>query len=296
MIQDIEPQKFNNQYINRREPEDHDRVLSFSEKMIFARIMDDEDQLEFLSYGELQQIFCDDMKTGDKSAEDLVYLFSIDDTAYFLWNGDTRLTAAGYEYRSMYKTRACHPKTAVLAAATGWHLSLWYRTNRFCGACGERTVHDEKERMLRCPSCGKMIFPTIAPAVIVGVTDGDRIILTTYAGREYKRYALIAGFTEIGESAEQTVRREVMEEVGIGVNNITYYKSQPWGYDSNLLMGYFCQADIPEGSDDHLTIDRQELATGEWVKREDIPDYPEHLSLTHEMMVYFREHGQDVFK
>ena len=126
--------------------------------------------------------------------------------------------------------------------------------------------------------------------------DGDRIILTTYAGREYKRYALIAGFTEIGESAEQTVRREVMEEVGISVKNITYYKSQPWGYDSNLLMGYFCQADIPEGGDGHLTIDRQELATGEWVNRDDIPDYPEHLSLTHEMMVYFKEHGQEVFK
>ena len=150
--------------------------------------------------------------------------------------------------------------------------------------------------MLRCPSCGRLIFPVIAPAVIVGVTDGDRIILTTYAGREYKRYALIAGFTEIGESAEQTVRREVMEEVGISVKNITYYKSQPWVYDSNLLMGYFCQADIPEGGDGHLTIDRQELATGEWVNREDIPDYPEHLSLTHEMMVYFKEHGQEVFK
>ena len=291
MIQDIEPQRFNNQYSNRREPEDHDMVLSFSEKMIFAKAMDDENLLGFMTYGELQKITGCDRKIGN-----LVYLFSIDDTAYFLWNGDIRLTAPGYDYRSMYKTRACHPKTAVLAAATGWHLSLWYRTNRFCGACGERTVHDEKERMLRCPSCGRLIFPVIAPAVIVGVIDGDRIILTTYAGREYKRYALIAGFTEIGESAEQTVRREVMEEVGISDKNITYDKSQPWGYDSNLLMGYFCQADIPEGGDGHLTIDRQELATGEWVNRDDIPDYPEHLSLTHEMMVYFKEHGQEVFK
>lgn len=102
---------------------------------------------------------------------------------------------------------------------------------------------DEKERMLRCPSCGHLIFPTIAPAVIVGVTDGNRIILTTYAAREYKRYALIAGFTEIGETVEETVRREVMEEVGIPVKNIRYYKSQPWGFDSNLLMGFFCQAD-----------------------------------------------------
>ena len=79
----------------------------------------------------------------------------------------------------------------------------------------------------------------IAPAVMVGVTNGDKILMTNYAGREYKKYARIAGFTEIGETAEQTVEREVMEEVGLHVKNIRYYKSQPWGYDSDLLLGYF---------------------------------------------------------
>lgn len=94
MIQDIEPQRFNNQYSNRREPEDHDMVLSFSEKMIFAKVMDDENLLGFMTYGELQKITGCDRKIGD-----LVYLFSIDDTAYFMWNGDNRLAAPGYEYR-----------------------------------------------------------------------------------------------------------------------------------------------------------------------------------------------------
>ena len=116
MIQDIEPQRFNNQYSNRREPEDHDMVLSFSEKMIFVKVMDDENKLEFMTYGELKKITGCDREIGDISNEktdkcqkDLVYLFSIDDTAYFLWNGDNRLTAPGYDYRSMYKTRACQP-------------------------------------------------------------------------------------------------------------------------------------------------------------------------------------------
>ena len=76
--------------------------------------------------------------------------------------------------------------------------------------------------MMKCPSCGNMVFPKIAPAVIVGVTNGDKILMTKYAGREYKKYALIAGFTEIGETAEQTVEREVMEEVGLHVKNIRY--------------------------------------------------------------------------
>ena len=137
--------------------------------------------------------------------------------------------------------------------------------------------------MLKC-SCGNMIFPKIAPAVIVGVTKGDEILLTKYANRTYTRYALIAGFTEIGETAEETVRREVMEEVGLKVKHITYYKSQPWGFDSNLLFGFFCEVDGDSG----IRLDREELAVGEWVRRQDVPAYTEGLSLTHEMMDVFR--------
>ncbi len=119
----------------------------------------------------------------------------------------------------------------------------------------------------------------------MGVTDGDRILLTKYAGREYKRYALIAGFTEIGETAEETVRREVMEEVGLKVKNIHYYKSQPWGFDQNLLLGYFCELD----GTGEIRLDKEELATAEWVGCRDIPDDSEGLSLTREMMLHFRD-------
>jgi NAD+ diphosphatase len=131
-----------------------------------------------------------------------------------------------------------------------------------------------------------MIFPKVAPAVIVGVTNGDKILLTKYANREYKRYALIAGFNEIGEDIEQTVSREVMEEAGLHVKNVRYYKSQPWGFDSNLLMGFFCEVD----GDDGIKLDEHELSEAEWVERGDIPDYGENLSLTHEMMTVFKEH------
>ena len=127
-----------------------------------------------------------------------------------------------YTYVRMSDVRRMRAKAQVLAAATAWHLYVWYRDNRFCGRCGGRLVHSETMRMLSCPSCGNQIFPKIAPAVIVGVTDKERILMTKYANREYKRYALIAGFTEIGETAEETVRREVYEEVGLRVKHIRY--------------------------------------------------------------------------
>ena len=83
-----------------------------------------------------------------------------------------------------------------------------------------------------------MVYPRISPAVIVGILNGDKLLMSKYAGRSYRSYALIAGFIEIGESAEQTVQREVMEEVGLKVKNIRYYKSQPWGFTCLLYTSF----------------------------------------------------------
>ena len=121
--------------------------------------------------------------------------------------------------------------------------------------------------------------------MIVAVTDGDRILLSKYANREYKRYALIAGFVEAGETAEEAVQREVMEEVGLHVKNIRYYKSQPWGIDANLLLGYFAQLD---GSD-VIHLDRSELAVAEWADRAALAGMDDGFSLTREMMQVFQQ-------
>ena len=132
-----------------------------------------------------------------------------------------------------------------------------------------------------------MVYPRINPAVIVGVTDGDRLLLTKYRGRAYKKYALVAGFTEIGESFEQTVAREVMEETGLKVKNIRYYKSQPWGFADNILAGYFCEVD----GDPTIQMDQEELSVAEWFERDEIPVEPEDLSLTNEMIIHFKQGG-----
>ena len=139
--------------------------------------------------------------------------------------------------------------------------------------------------MLHCPKCGLVEYPKICPAVIVGITNGDKIVLSKYAGREYKKYALIAGFAEIGESIEDTVRREVYEEVGLKVKNLQFYKSQPWSFTDTLLFGFFCQVD----GDDTITMDERELSVAQWASREEVPEDPEGISLTREMMTVFKE-------
>ncbi len=285
MIQDIKPRVFYNQYAsNQIKPEDY--IIHFQEKQIYIKQV--EKEIFFPRYQE----YCDWIKCQGREIENsrLIYLFSIDTHRYFWLDMEGTLDIGDYQYIRMYDIRRLQPLHRVMAAATAWHLYVWYDSNRYCGKCGLPTMPDERERMLRCSHCGNMIFPKVAPAVIVGVINGDRMLLTRYAGREYKRYALIAGFNEIGETIEETVHREVMEEVGLRVKNIRYYKSQPWGFDLNLLLGFFCEVD----DDGPICLDEQELECAEWVRREDIPIYGEHLSLTHEMMQLFKEYGERV--
>ena len=277
MIQDIAPLKLNNAY-HRKKPKNNSRMLGF---FFFFFYLKYDEKIEFLTYEQ----WTDTRREQKKKIPASVYLFSIGEEDYFLTDIAADTQIEGFEFHKMFSVRTMQPMKDVLAAATAWHLYVWYRDNQFCGRCGTKLAHDTLQRMMRCPKCGNLVFPKIAPAVIIGLTDGDKILMTKYAGREYKRYALIAGFTEIGETAEETVAREVMEEVGLKVKNIRYYKSQPWGFDSNLLLGYFC--DLAEKAE--IQLEEEELSLAEWVDYKDVPDDPEGLSLTREMMVHFRK-------
>ncbi|MCI5873982.1 MAG: NAD(+) diphosphatase [Clostridiales bacterium] len=307
MIQDILPLHMKNQY-EKRLPSRQSRIVAFRDDRILIK---KGEQTDYMSYQELAER-CE--KSGQEVPA-MVYLFAVGERDYFLAElpeataetvqgamrdavreacadgmvrdncAECDLMKNEYEFVRMFEMRRKKPKEQVLIAATAWHLYCWYRDNQYCGRCTEKLMHSDKLRMLKCPCCGNQVFPKIAPAVIVGVTNGEYILMTKYANREYKRYALIAGFTEIGETAEETVCREVLEEVGLHVKNIRYYKSQPWGFDSNLLLGYFCELD----DTDEICLDEEELATAEWVHYKEIPEDTEGLSLTREMMTVFRE-------
>ncbi|MDY4111834.1 MAG: NAD(+) diphosphatase [Roseburia sp.] len=296
-----------NQY-EKRLPSRQSRIVAFRDDRILIK---KGEQTDYMSYQELAER-CE--KSGQEVPA-MVYLFAVGERDYFLAElpeataetvqgamrdavreacadgmvrdncAECDLMKNEYEFVRMFEMRRKKPKEQVLIAATAWHLYCWYRDNQYCGRCTEKLMHSDKLRMLKCPCCGNQVFPKIAPAVIVGVTNGEYILMTKYANREYKRYALIAGFTEIGETAEETVCREVLEEVGLHVKNIRYYKSQPWGFDSNLLLGYFCELD----DTDEICLDEEELATAEWVHYKEIPEDTEGLSLTREMMTVFRE-------
>lgn len=226
---------------------------------------------------------------GDFSAykSSMRYLFRLNDESFFLLNLDSLNAPDGYSLENMQSFRTAQPQYKAFAVVTAKHISSFYRCNTFCGCCGAQLKHSDCERAMICDTCGRTYYPQIAPSVIVALTDGDRILLTKYnsAHSSYKKYALIAGYCETGESAEQTVRREVMEEVGLRVKDITYYKSQPWGFTGTLLLGYFARLD---GSD-VVTMDEKELSKAEWFHRDEIPPTDLDISLTSEMIEHFRQ-------
>lgn len=274
MIQDISPHRFHVEFYNHK-PQAEDKVLAFSQGQLLLR---NTEEIDFPSLEECP----------DGSAEQMVYLFAVDEIRFFYYRiPDVQLqpfSDRGFRLAGRQEFRRLAPKHLAFAAVTACMLDGWYTANRFCGTCGQKLVHDEKERMLRCPDCNHRIYPRINPAVIVAVTAGDKLLLTTYKGRDYKNYALVAGFTEVGESFEDTVRREVMEEAGLKVKNIRYYGSQPWAFADNILAGYFCEVD---GECD-IRMDEEELASAQFFKREDIPVEYTDSSLTNEMICAFK--------
>lgn len=278
MIQDIKPHILNNQY--RPSPPQQDSfLLCYKGKQAFVKVGED-GQISYPSFWEAEKVL-----DSGTLYQNYQYLFSVDGVGFYLGSGLDYGKIPGYGMEDIQIFRRGTPKHLAFAGVTGWQLSRWYQDRKFCGRCGRLMVHDEKERMMRCPECGNMEFPKICPAVIIAVTNGNQILLSKYAGREYKKYALLAGFNEAGETIEETVHREVMEEVGLKVKNLRYYKSQPWPFSDTLLMGFFCELD----GEDEIRIDQEELSLAGWFGRDALPVENDGASLTREMMDVFRK-------
>lgn len=272
MIQDIAPHIYHNAF-SAAPPQAGDLTLVFSPAGLLCRVQDGAVVLPAL--------------TQLPEPPALVRLFSVDDRGYFLWEGDPPAAPDGFDYRPTRGLRDLRADETLFALGAGESLWRWYRSNRFCGRCGAAMVHGGRERSQVCPQCGQTVYPKICPAVIAAVYDGDRLLLTRYRGRPFVRYALVAGFNEIGETIEDTVRREVMEEVGLHVRDLQFYKSQPWVFTDSLLMGFFARLD---GSD-AITLQEEELSEAAWFSRDEIPRDHSAISLTGEMIEYFRAHG-----
>lgn len=151
----------------------------------------------------------------------------------------------------------------------------WYHTHQFCGRCGGPTGTAESDRSRKCEPCNLMFYPRLSPSIIVLVTKGEEILLAKNAQTKGNFYSTLAGFCEPGESLEETVHREVFEEVGIKVKNLKYFNSQSWPFPNSLMLGFHAEYDSGE-----IVIQEEEIADAQWFHYTEMPNKPAMISIS----------------
>jgi|SRR5208283_785501 len=170
------------------------------------------------------------------------------------------------------------------AAGRAFQIINWERTHQFCGRCGFSTRLKADERARECPHCGLVIYPEISPAIIVAVVRGGEILLARSHSFRNEFYSVLAGFVEYGETFEETVRREVREEVGIEIKNIRYFGSQPWPFPNSVMVGFM--ADYESGA---IRINEAEIVDAGWFASNNLPALPRTGTIARRLLDYFTE-------
>lgn len=163
-----------------------------------------------------------------------------------------------------------------------FHICEWHRTNKFCGVCGSPTYLDEREWGMRCSVCGEIVFPVIAPAVIVAVERDGKLLMGHGVNFPPGRFSVLAGFVEPGENLEETVVREVYEESRIRVKNIRYFGSQPWPFPRSLMVGF-----TAEWAAGEIEVDSAEVTEAYWFSPGELPDIPGGISISRRLIEDF---------
>ena len=169
-----------------------------------------------------------------------------------------------------------------IIAGRGSQILRWERDNRYCGRCGSQMTEPADEMIKRCPSCSFFAYPRISPAVIMSVTRGREILLGRAPRFPTGMYSTLAGFVEPGETAEEAVRREVLEETGIEVVNIRYLGSQAWPFPHSLMLGF-----TAEYAGGEIEIDRVELEDAGWFSAARMPRLPSTISIARKLIDLF---------
>lgn len=164
-------------------------------------------------------------------------------------------------------------------AGLAFQIVHWDRTHRFCGQCGQPMESMPEERARKCARCDLLFFPRLSPVIIVRVCRGEQLLLARSPHTPPGMYSILAGFVEPGETLEEAVAREVMEEVGVALRNIRYFGSQPWPFPHSLMIGF-----TAEHAGGEITIDRKEIEDANWYSVDSLPMLPSPISIARRLV------------
>ena len=270
MIQDIAPYTFNNSFKPITQINEEDYIFCFQGNKLLMKKNEEEPQLP------QKKDFGNKIQKG-------IYLFSMNEVPCFLVHADFESETKKFVYHEITSYRSLYRKENDWITLLAYQLKNWYEQHRFCGTCGSKTKLKQDERAVECPVCKTIVYPTISPAIIVAIISNDKILLARGTNFRNDFYSLVAGYVDVGESLEEAVVREVKEEVGLDIQNIRYYKSQPWSFSGSMMIGFIANAN----ENQPIQIDNKEIVHAAWFSAKDLPNHPPDRSIAGEMINKF---------
>lgn len=195
----------------------------------------------------------------------------------------------GYQWLGLRPQLEILPPAAFQLAGRALQIAQWFYDHRFCGRCGRETTQDDIDPARVCVTCTLRFYPRLSPCMIVLVTRGEDILLAHHQRASRVMYSTLAGFVEAGESVEDCVRREVMEEVGVSVGKLEYFRSQPWPFPSQLMLGFF--AEYAAGD---IHIDLNEIVDAKWFRYDQLPQTPAPASVAGQLIADYVERMRQI--
>jgi NAD+ diphosphatase len=271
MLNEINPNIFDNKYFHYHEIGDEDFLLCYRDNQLLLK-----------KSGEDYEI--PRKKDFIESIESPVYLFSINSNHCF-GLVVSHINHTSFEFHDIFVLLNLKSKELAWIGSVGHQLMTWYNNNRCCGRCGSKTELKKEERAIICPKCNLVTFPKMSPAIIVAITCNNKILLAKGKNYQGDFYALISGYVDVGESIEETVVREVKEEVGLDIKNLKYFKSQPWPFSASLMIGFTAEADDTQ----QIIIDEKEINEAGWFARDNLPSHASSISISGDLITAFKK-------
>lgn len=228
--------------------------------------------------------FTDSLKEFSISPIRSIYLGTLEDyPVYVAEVAEDTAAPDGMTFEDLKSLYEVLDEDIFLLAGRAIQIINWDKNHQFCGKCGAFTETADHEMAKVCPECGHMSFPRLSPAVITAIVKDSKILMAQH-GYRGNMYGLIAGFVEPGETLEECVQRETMEEVGLRVKNIKYFSSQGWPFPHSLMVGFTAEYESGE-----IQVDGREITEAKWFSPDEIPRAPSKMSIASELIDWFIE-------
>ncbi|MEL4305902.1 NAD(+) diphosphatase [Methanococcoides sp. LMO-2] len=223
---------------------------------------------------------------GEKviNGTEVIYIGTINSKPCYCFEMEEELCEEDMQYFDLHDLYGVIDEEMLGIASRAVQMADFYRTHQYCGICGGTTEYIPKETGMQCHDCDHIAYPRISPAVIVLIERDEHLLMARSRNFPEGLYGLVAGFVEAGETIEHAAHREIREEVGVSVKDLTYFASQPWPFPSSLMIGF--TANFAEGE---IDIDPEEIEDAAWFHVNDIPKLPQKKSISRALIDHFLE-------